>query len=145
MSLKLTLKDGSQVESDSVGDLLEFYRQVSNGHPRPKTIAESRVTKSANSDLTEAAKKLIGLLLPALDGVDTGTVAKSFGVSPKGIGGTVTALTRWGQKNGLSKKQMLVKNRRTNVDGRSVRTLALTESFRKMIKEGKVPGVKLDN
>jgi len=146
MPLKLTLKDGSQVESDSVYDLLEFYEKVSalNGRGDASTTSKKHASNVKDLDLKEAPRKLLNMLFVAAEPVDTGNVAKSFGVTPRGIGGTITSLTKWGKQHGLSKKQMLVRGRRSNGNGHNVRTLALAENFRKMIKEGKVPGLKLD-
>jgi hypothetical protein len=93
--------------------------------------------------LPDTANKLVKLLLPVQDGLDTADVAKSLGVGPRGIGGFVTALSNWGKRNGFTKKQLLVKGRRSRGD-RIVRTLTLNNHFRQALKEGRIPSMKLD-
>jgi len=143
MAIRLKLADGTSVESDSVEELAKFYQQLSrNGHQTPKEHATLRVSGTLES-LPDTATALVKLLLPANDGLDTSDVAKSLSVGPRGIGGFVTALSNWGKRNGYTKKQLLVKGRRMSGD-RSVRTMMLNKNFRQILKEGKVPGMKLD-
>ena len=143
MAIRLKLADGTTVESDNVEDLTKFYQQLSsrNGHQKAEP-APVRVDGMLDP-LPDTANSLVKLLLPAQDGLDTADVAKSLGVGPRGIGGFVTALSNWGKGNGFTKKQLLVKGRRPHGD-RSVRTLALHKNFRQVLKEGKIPSMKLD-
>src|ERR1700733_3791519 len=114
------------------------------GSASKKTSRTKRVARD-EEPIPESAQKLITLLLPAQNGLVTSDVAKALGLNEtKAIGGSVTSLTAWGRRHNYTKKQLLTKTRRTNANGHNVRVMALTESFRKMLKEGKVPGVKLD-
>ncbi len=95
--------------------------------------------------LPAAASKLVKLLWTHHDGMETREIAKAFGLEhAKGIGGSVTSLNAWGRRRDLKKKQLLVKSRRVEANGHTARILSLNDFFRKMIKEGKVPGMKLD-
>ena len=146
MAIRLRLADGSTVESDSVDELAKFYQQLSrNGHQNAKTepVGSPRPNDAMDS-LPETAASLVKLLLPAPDGLDTAVVAKSLGVGPRGIGGFVVALSNWGRKHGFTKKQLVTKGRRID-GGRSVRTMTLTKTFRQVLKEGRIPNMRLDN
>ena len=147
--MKLTLKDGAFVEFDSVSQLVEFYKQLSptttnNGNHKTRVSTRNNRVDRELDEMPESPLKLVKFLFGATGAVDSDAVVKTLGISGRAIGGTVTSLGFWAKRHNLEKKQMLVKGRRANGNGRSVRTLALTESFRKMIREGKVPGVKLD-
>jgi hypothetical protein len=145
MAIRLRLADGTTVESDSVEDLARFYHQLSvrNGHRSSKNEPAPMQIDGTLDALPDTANKLVKLLLPVQDGLDTADVAKSLGVGPRGIGGFVTALSNWGKRNGFTKKQLLVKGRRSRGD-RIVRTLTLNNHFRQALKEGRIPSMKLD-
>ena len=86
--------------------------------------------------LPTAAHRLVKLLFEQKDGLETAQIGSALGVESKGVGGSVTSLTSWGRRYGLGKKQLLTKMRRTNDQGHSVRRIALSYKFRKMIDEG---------
>jgi hypothetical protein len=92
--------------------------------------------------LPETAASLVDILLPAHEGMDTADIAKSLRVGPRGIGGFVVALSNWGKKHGYTKKQLVTKGRRIEA-GKSVRTMTLTKAFRQVLKEGRIPNMKL--
>jgi hypothetical protein len=151
MSVRLKLRnDGSieAVEADTVAELVGYHQQYASRNGTAPTKKGPRIKYSPGEEgdepLPEAAEKLVKLLFSASDGMDTGDIAVKFGVEPKGVGGSVTSLTAWGRRHNLSKKQLLRKERRENGHGHFVRRLALSDHFRKMIKEGKVPGMKID-
>lgn len=147
MAIRLKLSDGSVVEADSVDELLKYQQSLHSSRNGAKLLrAQRRATPVTNADeeLPEHARKLVELLLPQTEGMDSAEIAKHFDVDPRGVGGYVTSLTRWGDKAGLKKKELIVKERRDNGNGDSVRRIKLTVSFRKMLKDGKVPGMKLD-
>jgi hypothetical protein len=132
-------------EFDTPEELVAYQHASRNGGTNTKRPRGRRVS-GEDEGLPEAALKLVKSLLPHPDGVNTSEMAKELGLNEaKGIGGSVTSLTSWGRRHNFSKKQLIKKTRRVNGHGHNVRVMALTESFRKMIKEGKVPGVKLDS
>lgn len=145
MSIKLR-PDGT-VEADTPEELVAYQRFFSrNGHVKPTRATQGFERDIGDATLPEAALKLVKLLWAHQGGMDTREIAKSFGLDhTKGIGGSVTSLAAWGRRQNLGRKQMLVKTRRPDDNGRIVRVLSLSDFFRKMIKEGKVPGVKLDS
>jgi hypothetical protein len=145
MAVRLTLKDGSVFEADSVEDVARFYQQLSRNGSRAKGFVDRPQSTDSEDSLPDHAKRLVSALLPASDGLDTAAVATALGVEPRGIGGYVTSLTAWGKRRGLVKKQLVQKERRANGHGRMVRRIKVTDFFRKMISEGKVPGMKLDS
>lgn len=147
-------EDGSvEIEADSVQEFVEFQRlsSSSNGTKAAQGAANRASAgdgKSHSATIPEAARKLVRLLYdsPADISVSTADLAKSLGFKEaKAVGGSVTSLTSWGKHNQLTKRQMIVRGRnRMSADGKTIRTMALTETFRKMLKEGKVAGMKLD-
>jgi hypothetical protein len=146
MAIRLKLSDGTSVESDNVEDLAKFYQHLSrNGHSKQKTeTALAPVNENGTMEpLPETASELVKHLFAEAEGIDTSVLAKSLGVGARGIGGFITALSNWGRRNGFaSKKHLIVKGRRP--DNKSIRTMALHKHFRQALKEGKVPGMKLD-
>jgi hypothetical protein len=147
MAIRLRLADGTSVESDNVEDLARFYQHLSrNGDHKQKKSQTVLATENGNGDLEplpETASGLVKLLFAEQDGLDTSVLAKGLGVGPRGIGGFITSLSNWGRRNGFaSKKHLLVKGRRA--DDKSIRTMTLHKHFRQVLKEGKVPGMKLD-
>jgi len=147
MAIRLKLdRDGriEAIEVDSVEEAIAYQRQAHRNGTVSK--GENRPAATGTDDaLPVAAQKLVELLMVEPHGVETSTLAAVLGLKEaKAIGGTVTSLTSWGRRNGLTKRNLLVKGRKANGHGKTVRTMALSESFRKMINEGKVPGMKLD-
>jgi hypothetical protein len=145
--MSIRLKPDGTVEFDTADELIAYQHASRNGTASPaKKASRNRHIIGDDEPLPESALKLVKFLLPKSDGVNTSEMAKALGLNEaKGIGGWVTSLTSWGRRHNLSKKQLLVKTRRANGHGHNARFMALHESFRKLIKEGKVPGVKLDN
>jgi hypothetical protein len=145
--MSLRLKPDGTVEADTPEELVAYQFASRNGAPNPNKKAP-RVRRIVGDEepIPESAQKLIALLFPEPKGLITSDVAKALGLSePKAIGGSVTSLTAWGRRHNFTKKQLLTKTRRSNGSGHNVRVMALTENFRKMIKEGKVPGMKLEH
>lgn len=143
MSIRLKL-DGT-VEADTPEELVAYQYASRNGGASSKKPARSRAASGDEEMLPVSAQKLIEILFPATNGLVTSDVAKALGLSePKAIGGSVTSLTAWGRRHNFTKKQLLIKSRRSNGNGHNVRVMGLTESFRKAIREGKVPGMKLE-
>jgi hypothetical protein len=145
MSIKLR-PDGT-VEADTPEELVAYQRHFSkNGHAKPaKRMAQSGLGDD-DGMLPEAATKLVKLLWTRPQGMETRDIAKAFGLDhAKGIGGSVTSLTAWGRRRDLKKKQLLVKTRRVDGSGHTSRILSLSDFFRKMIMEGRVPGMTLDS
>lgn len=145
MSLRLRL-DGT-VEADTPEELVAYQRQFSrNGHPKLAKRAMQSALGDDDGMLPEAATKLVKLLWTRPQGMETRDIAKAFGLDhAKGIGGSVTSLTAWGRRRDLKNKQLLVKTRRVDESGHTARILSLTDFFRKMVMEGRVPGMTLDN
>src|SRR5258708_6011537 len=138
--MSLRLKPDGTVEADTPQELVEYQRSFSrNGyHAQKKSSADVD-----DGPLPEAASKLVKLLWPHHDGMETREIAKAFGLEhAKGIGGSVNSLAAWGRRRNLGKK-LFVKRHMIRA-GKSERILLLSDFFRKMIKEGKVPGMKLD-
>jgi hypothetical protein len=150
MSVRLKLgRDGTieAVEADTVEELMAYHHQYASrdGNSAKKTARAQRSSAEDEDErLPEAAEKLVKVLLSATDGMNTTDVARTFGVKPRGVGGSVNSLIAWGKKRNLKRGQLLIKGRRANGDGHMARTIALAGFFRKMIREGKVPGMKLD-
>jgi hypothetical protein len=152
MSVRLKFeKDGSiEAIADSVEELIAYHQRFAAQNGSANLTRRSEPPKNSplsesDDSLPEAALRLVKHLYQAQGEVKTSDLQHAFGLSePRAIGGTVTSLTSWGRRHNLSKKQILIKGRRANGNGHTVRTMALTESFRKMIREGKVPGVTLD-
>lgn len=139
--MSVRLKPDGTIEADTPQELIEYQRSSSrNGyHTQKKSSADVE-----DGPLPEAASKLVKLLLPHHDGMETREIAKAFGLEhAKGIGGSVNSLAAWGRRRNLGKK--LFSKRQLVTAGKSVRILLLSDFFRKMVKEGKVPGVKLDS
>jgi hypothetical protein len=152
MSVRLKLKaDGSieAVEADTVGELLEYQRQLQKKSQQKKQEEYSAIHLSPTAELVdnsipERAKLLVTYLMKQPEGMDSAVLARHLGVEPRGVGGSITSLLSWGDRNGLSKRQMIRKFRRPTGTGSTVRGIALHSFFRKMIEEGKVPGMILD-
>jgi hypothetical protein len=143
--MSVRLKPDGTVEFDTPEELVAYQHASRNGSTNAKRPRGRPRASGDDEELPESALKLVKLLLPQPDGVNTSDVAKALGLNEaKGIGGSVTSLTSWGRRHNLNKKQLIKKTRRVNGHGHNVRIMALAESFRKMIKEGKVPGVKLE-
>jgi hypothetical protein len=141
MTIQL-FKDG-RIEFTTVEELLAYQKASRNGSRR--TRAESSASDANEDALPETARRLVEVLFDAPDGMDTAEAAKALGMrEAKGIGGFVASLTGWGRRHNLKKRQLVVKERRPDGKGHNVRRIRLGEQFRKMVKEGKVPGVKLD-
>jgi hypothetical protein len=137
--MSVRLKPDGTVEFDTPEELVVYQHASRNGGATKGT--RGRHATSDEEGLPESALRLVKFLLPKPDGVNTSEMAEALGLKEaKGIGGWVTSLTSWGRRHNLPKKQLLVKTRRTN----GARFMALHENFRKMIKEGKVPGVKIE-
>ena len=136
------MSDGT-VEADSVEELLAYQRASQNGHSIRR--AKTATSDEATDTLPATAKKLVDVLLVHPDGMDTADAARALGLkNTKGIGGFVGSLTAWGRKNNWKKRQLVVKERRPDGKGRTVRTIKLGGQFRKIAEEGKVPGLKRD-
>ncbi|MCL4524034.1 MAG: hypothetical protein M1453_14075 [Acidobacteria bacterium] len=150
MTIRLRLKDDGSIDAievDSVEELLTIYQQFPLAGNRAGThsfVPRKLSADTDNSPLPESAARLVSLLYSAPHGMNTFDVAKALHVDPKGVGGFVTSLTSWGRRRGLTKKQLIMKERRPNANGRMVRRINLTDFFRKMIEDGKVPGMKLE-
>jgi hypothetical protein len=149
MSLRLKMKpDGTidAIEADSVEELLEYQRrlQCSGNHAQKVTPTQQEMLAAEEEALPEAAQKLVRLLVAHPDGMNTVDVAQALGVQARGVGGSITSLNAWGRKRDLTKRQLLTKDRRASGNGHTVRRIALAERLRRMIQEGKVPGMTLD-
>jgi hypothetical protein len=146
MAIKLKLADGTSVEADSVKELAEFYQHLGrNGHSvkavTPPDISQPPALQAAPVEpLPPTAVELLQLLLSSTEPIDTAEVSETLGVKPRGIGGYILALTNWGKRNGYHRKQILLKDRR-KAEGKSVRTITLTKSFRQQLREGKIAGM----
>lgn len=150
MAIRLRLKDGTDVESDSPDELAKFYQQLSrNGHekkaPTDRVIASERsgTLQFTPEPLPDKAEKLIQMLLPNPDGIDVSVMAASFNVVPKGIGGYITSFTNWAKRNGIGKKTELLEKKQRFEGSKRIRSFALTKKFRQMIKEGRIPKINL--
>ncbi len=148
MAIRLKLEDGSTIEADSVQELVAYQRasaEARNGSRSKSTRNRQHdLVFVAEDELPRNARMLVDALLPNPKGVESAEVARLLGVSPRGMGGYVTALASWGKRRGLTKRQLLEKGRHKNGGGKIVRTISLSGLFRKMLKEGQVPGMKLD-
>jgi hypothetical protein len=150
MSVRLKLRDDGTieaVEADTVEELVAYHQQYSSrdaNSAKKISRAQHFTPDSEDEKLPEAAEKLVRLLISENDSMNTSDIAEIFGVKPRGVGGSVNSLIAWGKKRNLKRSQLLIKGRRANGNGHLARTIALTGFFRKMIKEGKVPGMKLD-
>jgi hypothetical protein len=138
--MSVRLKPDGTVEADTPQELVEYQRSFSrNGYHAPKKSS----TEVEDGPLPEAASKLVKLLWPRHDGMETREIARAFGLEhAKGIGGAANSLAAWGRRRNLKKKLFFKKHIITA--GKSERILLLSDFFRKMVKEGKVPDVKLD-
>jgi hypothetical protein len=148
MAIRLRLKDGTDVESDSAEELVKFYHSYSqNGKapvPKPVPGLMGKAPVIGTESIPENAAKLVRILLGARDGMTTVELAQKLGVSnPKGIGGFVTSLTKWASRHRLGdKKRLLSKTRRVGERGEKLRMMGLTGNFRRQIEEGKIPGLE---
>lgn len=144
--MSVRLKPDGTLEFDTPEELVAYQSATRNGAANaPRRVGRPRRVSGDDEPLPESALKLVKFLLPEPNGVNTSEMAHALGLKEaKGIGGSVTSLTSWGRRHNLNRKQLITKTRRVNGHGHNVRFMALAESFRKMIKEGKVPGVKLD-
>jgi hypothetical protein len=148
MAIRLKLENGSTVEADSVEELVTYQRALEgrrrNPPSKPARIQKQAVLPLGDEELPEPARKLVDILLPFPNGLQSAKIAQELNVSPRGVGGYVTALTSWAKRRGMNARQLLDKGRHSNGGGGMVRTLSISKSFRKMIQEGQVPGMKLD-
>jgi hypothetical protein len=148
MAIRFKLKPDGTIESvevDSVEEAIAYQEGAKHKNNRASSTGVTPPSPSPNTPgkedidpLPVAALRLVKLLHEQADGLDTAQIGTALGVESKGVGGSVTSLTSWGRRYGLTKKQLLTKTRRTNDQGRSVRRIALSYKFRKMIDEGKV-------
>ncbi|MGC1621075.1 MAG: hypothetical protein WA765_21485 [Candidatus Acidiferrum sp.] len=146
MAIRFKLRTDGTIESvevDSVDEAIAYQEQVkhsgaraTNSYAAAPPAPTGASTKEDLEPLPTAAHRLVKLLFEQKDGLDTAQIGSALGVESKGVGGSVTSLTSWGRRYGLGKKQLLTKMRRTNDQGRSVRRIALSYKFRKMIDEG---------
>jgi len=149
MAIRLRMKEGpfEFIEADSAEELASAYQQFLRANGRKGRMPIDVPSASgANEALPANALKLVRLLLPKPQGMNSHDVARELGVEPRGLGGFVTSLSNWGRRHNLTKKQIITKERRANGHGHLVRNLALTDRFRQMIQDGKIKGLtmKLD-
>jgi hypothetical protein len=146
MPIRFKLRSDGTIESvevDSVEEAIAYQEHAKHNGARATNSAAisppGSLGASAKEDmepLPAAAHRLVKLLFEQNDGLDTAQIGSALGVESKGVGGSVTSLTSWGRRYGLGKKQLLTKTRRKDHQGRSVRRIALSYKFRKMIDEG---------
>jgi hypothetical protein len=149
MAIKVRLPDGTDVESDSPRELVEFLqlRTAINGNgtaiqPAPRVVkAPSPTVTSIAGEMSENAAKLVSLLIDHPEGVETRKLAESLGVDVKGLGGYVTAFTNWSKRNGLGDKRTLFVKLRATKNGVKSRSLSLSKRFYQLVKEGRIPGL----
>jgi hypothetical protein len=134
------------VEADTAMELVEYHRQYApNASKPPKAEWRRDFADRSAEPMPEVGHRLVKLLYSANTALRTTEVAQALGLQhPRGVGGFVTSLTAWGKHLQLSKKAMLVKGRSRSPSGKFVRTMALTDNFRRMIRDGKIPGMSPD-
>jgi hypothetical protein len=149
MAIKVRLPDGTDVESDSPRELVEFLQlrgtlSNTNGTASSHTAKVAKpsfpAVTSVADEMSENAAKLVTLLIDHPDGVETRKLAESLGVDVKGLGGYVTSFTNWSKRNGLGDKRTLLVKLRATKNGVKSRSLSLSKRFYQLVKEGRIPG-----
>src|SRR5438105_3940941 len=148
MSVKVILRaDGSieSIEAPSPKEVQETYVELLRNGGRTRNArangAGNKPEASAKDDgFPEAAKKLVRTLAAFPQGMKTSDVARTLGVAPRGVGGSIMSLTNWGKHHKFAKSKLIIKERVPDGQGKMIRKIRITEEFVKLIREGKIPG-----
>jgi hypothetical protein len=127
VAIRLSLPDGTAVETDTAEEALQFLRLV--------TTRAAPETRALSLDaLPASARRLIETLAAQPDGLKGHDLAKALGIEPKGLGPVVVSILKWGRKIGLQKRDVLVKARRREA-GVPVRIIRLASPLLKRLRE----------
>ena len=75
-------------------------------------------------------------------GIPGKELADYLGIKPSKLGNVVVSIARWGEKYGLTRREIVLKRRARVGGGKSVRTLRLAPSFIKRIDRGTIKELK---
>lgn len=136
MAVKYVPREKSWI-FDTPAEAAEFSRLVDAEKPVTKPARLATVAPEI-SPLSDAGRRLIVRLLKQQGSVPGRQLADDLGIEPSELGNVVVSIARWGNRYGLTRKDIILKGRRRVGGGKSVRTLRLAPSFTKKIQRGTI-------